>query len=262
MNIYITVDMEGISGVYEPAQMREGVRYEEARRYLTWDINACAEGCKAAGANKIIVRDSHAGGSNIIWSELSPHIDRIVTGRSAPDKRMPHFEECDAVILLGYHAMAGTSGGVLEHTMSSAAWQNFWINGKLAGEIAIEACIAGENDKPIIMVSGDDYACAEARALLPNVVTAEVKQGLSVAGASMLVREKAHALIRAKAEEAVKNASQMKPYKVETPVKLRLELIERGQVPSSYSKPYMEIIDGRTYEVTANSVEEGLFRLN
>ena len=262
MNIYISVDLEGISGTYEPAQMREGVRYEEARRYMTWDINACVEGCKAAGANKIIVRDSHAGGSNVIWGELSPHIDRIITGRSAPDKRMVHIEECEAVILLGYHAMAGTRGGVLEHIWSSAAWQNLWINGKPAGEIALDAAIAGEYGVPVIMVSGDDYACAEARALLPGVVTAEVKQGLSVSGASMLVKEKAHALIRAKAEEAVKKAGQIKPYKVEIPIKMRLELVSRGVVPSRYAKPYMEIIDGRTYEVTGSTVEEALFRLN
>ena len=36
-----------------------------------------------------------------------------------------------AVILLGYHAMAGTPGGILEHTMSSASVQNYWINGNI-----------------------------------------------------------------------------------------------------------------------------------
>ena len=261
MNILITVDMEGISGVYHPEQTREGIRYEEARRYMTWDINACVEGCKAAGANKIIVRDCHSRGSNVVWSELSPLIDRVAIGTGLPEKRMPHIEECDAVILLGYHAMAGTRGGVLEHTWSASGWQNLWINGKLSGEIALEACIAGEYGKPIIMVSGDDYACAEARALLPDVVTAEVKKGMSMSGASLLVKEKAHELIRTKAAEAVKKAGQMKPYKVEAPVKMRLELVERGVLPSKHVMPYMEIIDGRTFEVTANSVEEGLYRL-
>ena len=261
MNVYIMVDLEGISGVYRREQMSEGIRYEEARRFMTWDVNACVEGCKAGGAKTVIVRDAHAHGSNMLWHELSPLIDRVIQGTSKPDERLPYIKECDAVILLGYHAMAGTRGGVLEHTMSSASWQNFWINGKLAGEIAIDAAIAGEHGKPVIMVSGDDYACAEARTIMPDIVTAEVKKGHHVAGAGLLVKEKAHELIRNSAAEAVLKAKEIKPYVVEKPVKLRLELIERGQVPSQHMMPYMEMIDGRTYEVTADSVEEGLFRL-
>jgi len=261
MNIYIMVDLEGISGVHHPDQMSEGIRYEEARRYMTWDINACVEGCKNAGAKKVIVHDAHSGGKNALWHELSPLIDEFLIGQKGRTQRMPRIEACDAVILLGYHAMAGTPNAVLEHTWSSAEWQNLWINGKPSGEIALDTAIAGEYGKPVIMVSGDDHACAEARALIPGVVTAEVKKGLSVSGASLLVKEKAHELIRSRAAEAVAKAGQITPHMVQKPVKVKLELVERGQLPSKHAKPYMNIINGRTYEVTADSVEEGLFRL-
>lgn len=261
MNIYIAVDMEGISGVYHPDQTSTGSRYEEARRFMTWDINACAEGCKKAGANKIIVADVHYKGDNVIWPELSSKIDSVVVGTKGLERRFTGIEECDAVILLGYHAMAGTAGGVLEHTWNSKGWQNLWINGQLAGEIALDTAIAGGYGKPVIMVSGDDYTCAEAKALKPDIITAEVKKGVTAFGARLLLKEAAHELISSCAERAVKQAGSINPYDVKKPITLRVELVERQQLPSQHAKPYMKIIDGRTYEVTGDTVEEALFRL-
>ena len=41
----------------------------------------------------------------------------------------------------------------------------------------------------------------------------------------------------------------------------RLERVSRGRLPIHGEKPYVKIIDGRTYEVTADSVSEALWRL-
>lgn len=257
------VDAEGISGVHLKEQvMSNGPLYAEFRKYMTQEINVCVEGLKAGGADKIVVRDAHSSGTNVLWHELSPLAYEYVIG-SCGTVRMPGIEECDAVVLLGYHAMAGTPMAVLEHTMSSLTWQNFWINGKKSGEVALDAAIAGDYNKPVIMVSGDDKVCAEAAELLPGVVTAQVKKGLSIYGARHLPMEKAYELIRKKSAEAVQKviSGDIKPYKVSTPVTLRLEVVERGRIPNIYSKPYAKIIDGHTYEVTGSSVEEALFRL-
>lgn len=260
MNIYIMVDMEGISGIYCSEQViKTGARYAEGVRYLADDINVCVKACKEAGADKVIVRDAHGGGTNAVWSELCDEADGYVMGDSGFE-RFPGLDECDAVILLGYHAMAGTFGATLEHSMSSKSIQNYWINDAVAGEVAIDAGIVGEHGKPVIMVSGDDKLCAEARALLPWVVTAEVKKGLSTQGALMLPRGKAHALLREKTIEAVRNAENAKPLVYDKPVTLRVELMERIALPNPLAKPYMKIIDGRTYEVVADTMEEALAR--
>jgi len=200
-------------------------------------------------------------GSNVLWHELSGHIDEVHIGNRGRKQRFPGIEDCDGVILLGYHAMAGTDGGVLEHTMTSEGWQNFWLNDKPHGEIGIDAAIAGDYGKPIIMVSGCNHACAEASALLPDVVTAEVKKGLSVYGAKLLLKDAAHALIRERAAQAVKKAPHIKPYSVQKPLTARLEMTERGFLPHSHLRPNMRIINSRTYEVTANTMEEALFNL-
>ena len=261
MNIYIMVDAEGISGIYDSQQvMSTGTRYQEGRVLMVADINACIEGCKEAGADKIYVRDCHGSGSNVIWSQLSSLADYYILGNTGQD-RFPGLDECQGVILLGYHAMAGTPGAILEHTMSSASVQNYWINGMKVGELAIDTGIVGDRGKPVIMVSGDDKVCLEAKRLLPNVVTAEVKRGITWRGGMLLPPEKSYALIREKAREAVSSMDRQEPLVFSKPIRLRVEMTERGVLPLPYSKPYMTIIDGRTYVVEGDTVEEALFRL-
>lgn len=263
MNIYIMVDMEGISGIFAREQVlpdSSGTRYQEGRMLMCKDINVCVKACKEAGAEKVYVRDCHGGGSNVIWSELCPEADGYIIGYTGQN-RFPYLEECDAVILLGYHAMAGTPGGILEHTFSSASVQNYWINGEKAGEVAVDAGIVGDQGKPVIMVSGDDKVCAEVKALLPWCVTAEVKKGITWKGGLMLPAEKAYALLREKTIEAVKNIPNAKPLVYDKPITLRAERVERFVMPMECEKPYMKIIDGRTYEVTADTMEAALFRL-
>lgn len=261
MNIYIIVDMEGISGIMsrEQVSITEPGRYNEGRMLMVKDINACVEACHEAGADKIIVRDAHGSGNNVIWSELSPLADWYVMGNTG-QIRFPGLDECDAVILLGYHAMAGTPGGILEHSFNSKRIQNLWINNIKAGEIAVDAAAVGEYDKPVILVTGDDKACKEAKTILPWVITAEVKRGITWSGGMLLPPEKAYELIKEKTREAISKFSEMKPLIFEKPIRLRVEQVERCMVPNKDIYPYIKVIDGRTYEVEADTVEEALFR--
>jgi D-amino peptidase len=223
---------------------------------MTSDVNACVGGCFAGGATKVVVRDAHgaAGGQNLIWDEVDARADYI---QGVPAKeRMPGIGAFDGLILLGYHAMAGTPLAVLEHTMSSKAWQDLWMNGKKSGEIAIDAGIAGDHGVPTIMVTGDDKACREARRFIKGVVTAQVKEGLGVEGAKLLPRERAHGRISEGAAKAVRSCSEIRPFRMKAPVRIRLELVSRGRVP--VGRPGVKVIDGRTYEVSAPSVEEAL----
>jgi len=260
MRIFVMVDMEGISGICKRGHVSPGdPLYAEGRRYLVADVNACVEGCFAGGADSVVVRDAHGGACHFIWGDLDARAEYI-QGDSGKH-RMPDLQECDGLILLGYHAMAGTPEAVLEHTMSSRAWQNFWMNGRKTGEIGIDAGIAGDCAVPTIMVSGDDKACAEAEEFIPGVVTACVKYGFSVEGGRLLSPDAAHRLVVQAASEAVQKADRIAPFKVDAPVTMRLELVSRGRLPIRGDKPYVKILDGRTYEVTGDSVEQALGRL-
>ena len=186
MNIYILTDLEGISGVYCREQVDPRLRrFDEGRRFLTREVNICAEACRDAGADRVYVRDGHGGSESLIWDMLSPAVDLAVCGLTG-GIRYQGIEDCDAVILLGYHAMAGTPSAILEHTMSSERVQNYWLNDKRIGEVALDAAILTEYGKPIIMVTGDDAVCREAKEFLPSVTAVEVKKAAYCYGGALL----------------------------------------------------------------------------
>jgi D-amino peptidase len=112
------------------------------------------------------------------------------------------------------------------------------------------------------MVSGDDKLCAEARRWIKGVFTAPVKVGRASSGARFLSKEAAHDLITSTAEKACRSYKQVKPLVHKKPVTMRLEVVERIRVPDmSASKPYLKLLDGRTYEVSGATTAEALSRL-
>jgi len=261
MNIYVSVDNEGISGVYSREQTADrpgfvGDRRAEGRAHMTADINAVVEALKEAGADKIIVRDCHGRANTVLWDQLSPLADEYILG-STGQTRMPGVEDCDGVILLGYHAMAGTSQAIIDHTWSLSI-QNLWLNGRRSGEIAMDAAVAGDHGVPVILITGDDKVCAEANEFFPWAVTAQVKRGMSNRGGIFLPRAKAHALLREKTIEAVKNISKMRVYALDKPVRLRVEITQGEVMP--VARPDLKLIDERTYEVCGDTAEEAIAR--
>ncbi len=54
------------------------------------------------------------------------------------------------------------------------------------GEIGLNAAMAGHLGVPVVLLSGDDAACAEAAALIPEAVTVPVKEALGMAAAVTL----------------------------------------------------------------------------
>lgn len=204
MKIYISADMEGISGINHPDHVRrDGRLYAEGRKLLTEDANAAIRGAFDGGAEEVIIADMHGGANNFIVSELDP---RALVLEGAP--RTPRFpfldEQVDGLFLLGYHAMNGTLHANLEHTMSSASWYRHCINGRVVGELAIDAIIAAEAGVPVVMVSGDDKLCAEARDFLGDAVeTACTKQGLGRQQALLLPVVRGREAVYAHARRAV-----------------------------------------------------------
>ena len=71
MKIFILWDMEGTSGLFTREQVwywEEGVREQvaaEGRDLLIADVNAASTAALAAGADELIVCDTHHGGGNL-----------------------------------------------------------------------------------------------------------------------------------------------------------------------------------------------------
>lgn len=258
MNIIIFCDMEGISGIYRQSQVTAGsADYQEACRSMTRDVNACVQGCFDGGAEKVVVRDVHSTCSNIIWAELDSRVDYLLAGIPGRN-RFEGIDKFAGLILLGYHAMAGTQNGILAHT-SSSAWQNCWLNDRKVGEFFLDGTRAGEHDVPVIMTSGDDKLCAEAQVFQPGITAVQVKEGMSRESGKLLPAEEACRRIREGATAAVGMCHKTALLKVSSPVKLRIEYAQGVQF-SAVSLGVSQI-DARTFEAIGQSVEEAVNRL-
>lgn len=224
MKIMMGVDMEGITGICCREQTGGDARlYAEGAELMAGDINAAVAGLVDAGADEIIVWDNHARSFNAPLLKLHPAAS-YRRGGAANGLRWAGLDAgADGVILLGYHARAGTPWAVLEHTMSSASWFRLKVNGREIGEIGIDGALAGAVGVPVIMVSGDDKLCAEARELFgPEIATVCVKHGHARHGATLLPPEKTAELIRAGAAEAAKNVGRARPLDLGSPAVVEL----------------------------------------
>lgn len=255
MKIYITTDLEGVCGVYRFDQTREYGTPEniEARHLLMGEVNAAVAGAFDGGAIRVVVRDGHNGAKSFFPEELDERAE-MVMGIFSP-RDLVLRQGFDAAILLGFHAMSNTERGILCHTQSSKTWDNYWINGELAGEIRQSAITVGAHNIPVVMVTGDDKTTKEARDLLgDDIVTVQVKEGLSREGALMYSPQKARAMIHEGAKEAMKRVSRVEPYRQEFPATIRWQFLD-ADIVKRYEGSAKRI-DDRTLEKAAHKPQD------
>ncbi|HEX6779218.1 MAG TPA: M55 family metallopeptidase [Ktedonobacterales bacterium] len=253
MRVMIWCDMEGIAGIEVWEQVMGGSPlYEEGRRLFTGEVNAAVRGARAGGATEIIVVDCHGAGGGWSFKSLIP--DRLESGAEYvfgyPWARYidPLQAGCDAALFVGAHAMAGTTDGVLCHTVSSESWYNATINGTLVGETGILAAICGCWDVPGIFVAGDEATCREVQKLLgQQIVTAQVKKGFGRFAARTLPHADACALIEQRVTEALHNrANWPAPWKLSAPVTFQVELATSDRASAYLGRTGVEIAGQRT----------------
>ncbi|KKL15671.1 hypothetical protein LCGC14_2503260 [marine sediment metagenome] len=143
MKIMMGVDMEGITGIVSREHVaRDGRLYGIGRELMVGDINAAVAGLLDAGVDEVVVWDNHASGINAPLPGLHPGAT-YCRGSGANRVRWVGLDDSfDGLILLGYHAKAGTLHAVLEHTMSSASWCRLAVNGREIGEAGIDGALA------------------------------------------------------------------------------------------------------------------------
>jgi len=224
LKVFISVDMEGITGVVNVDDAsRGGKDYDYFRQTMTREANAAIEGALAAGATEIIVRDSHGSALNLLPEMLNRNSKLLRDWSEGPMYMMEGIDESfDAAIYIGYHARAGTTNGVLDHT-SSGNVTDVSINGISMPETGYNALMAGYYDVPVVFVAGDQAVCDQAEELLGNVETVAVKEGIGAAALN-LHPEVAREQIRAGVERALRSLDDYEPYKLKPPYTLVLTL--------------------------------------
>ena len=172
LRVFVSVDMEGVSGVVHPQQTSAGGQdYDIARRLMTLEANAAVEGAMDAGADEVVVNDSHGSQRNLL-PELLDQRARFITGSPKPLTMMAGLDPTyEAAMCIGYHSRAGTTG-IMDHTIMSSVVYDVRVNGEPQGELGLNA---GDFGVPIVLVSGDSNATAQASARIPGVEVAAVK---------------------------------------------------------------------------------------
>ena len=243
--------MEGVAGIVKWEQTGHGeALFEEGRRLYTEEINAAVRGARGGGATEIVVMDCHGSGkgttfNNLIPDQLDPRCEYVVQDRWT--EYTGFLEEgCDAALFVGMHARAGTAAGVLNHTVSGEEWQNLWFNGTLVGETGINAALCGSWSCPVLLVTGDESACAEARELLgEGLTTVAVKRGLGSFSARQVPPLRARELIADAAKRALGKLDAVPPYDPGRPCEIEVEYKVTHAVDKLRHRAGVEITDPR-----------------
>jgi D-amino peptidase len=259
MRVYISVDMEGVAGVVhedqtDPIDPRHAGEYNRSRRLMTAEANAAVEGALAAGAERVLVNDSHWLMMNILPEELHSAAELLSGGPKA--RSMVEGVELgfDAALFVGYHAMAGVSPAIIDHTYTSLVHEAR-LNGRPVGELAINAALAGTYDVPVVLVSGDQALAAEARDLLgPSVETVVVKHAVGRFAARSVAPAEACRRIREGAAAALRRSHT--PWRLAAPIRLEVDFALTQMADMAELAPGSVRTAGRTVTFTHDDYRE------
>lgn len=249
MNVFICADMEGITGVVHREQlMPEGKQYAAACRWMTADINAAILGVlDEAPDATFLVNDGHAVMRNILLDELHERAELIVGPATWVNKPLCQTtgvdESFDLMLCVGHHTRSGTPHGLLSHTWSGRVVQDFWINGDVVGEIAINSATAGAFGVPCGLVTGTDRLMQEMEQTLPpNVVGVAVKKTLGPTAAICKPPAVTGRMIREGAAEAVRRLRDgaLSPLVPQGPVTMEVETYRREMTEQALRAPHVE----------------------
>jgi len=256
--IYIHTDLEGISGIDkgEDVKFRE-LNSEYVTSRLMADVNAAVDGAFLGGADHVTVLDSHGGGGNFDLSLLDPRAEHD----TKPNKKWWGIVDDSyyGTFFIGAHAMAGTANGFLDHTQSSESVYNYYINGRKTGELGQWAMVCAHCGVPLIMMSGDLAAAAEAAQFFPGVETAPVKTGVSRMRAKLVPNDIALELIRRAAKRAVEKDSRPPLFAPLLPMELKLEFTKADYCDNVSNSPVIERLDARAARKISHSYQDFWF---
>lgn len=207
--IYISVDMEGISGISGYDQLSSGAReYGRSRKLMAEDTNAAIRGAMAAGATEIVVNDSHGDMRNLLPEDLNPAA-RLITHSFKRVGMMEGLDESfDAVLFIGYHAQAGSPRGVFAHTGEDTI-RDLRINGRSVGEGGLNTILAAWYGVPVVLVTGDDVAVEQVRQVATGARGVVVKRAINSRAVELMPLERVHQEIETAARESVAAARKL-----------------------------------------------------
>lgn len=265
MRIYLSVDLEGVNGVMHSSQTQPTEPgYERAVDLMHRETNAVIDGLVRGGTTFALVNDSHYDMRNLRIERIQSQHATLINGWQKPFSMVSAIDwsdgKFDAACFIGYHTRAGHQFGVLSHTYRAKIFLDVKLNGKSVGETGLNAALAGYFGVPIMLVTGDDALCQEARELLPGVATVEVKRAISRYSAACPPFEHTIELLKDGAEKAIKNKSNWVLFRPPSPSTLNITMFDPAMADAAQLMPFVTRINGREIEITHDDYSV-LFRM-
>ncbi|HSL23765.1 MAG TPA: M55 family metallopeptidase [Vicinamibacterales bacterium] len=209
--VFISVDLEGISGISGPEQVSAtGAEYGRSRKMMADDVNAAIRGARTGGATDIVVNDSHGSMRNLRLEDLEPGV-RLISHSFKKSGMMEGLDETfDAAMFVGYHAQAGSPVGLFAHTGSGVV-ADVRVNGQSLGEGGLNTMVAGWYGVPVVLVTGDDVAVKQVTAVATDARGVTVKRAINTRAVELRPFADVHRDIAAAAGEGVARARRFAP---------------------------------------------------
>lgn len=264
MRILVSVDIEGVAGVYHPEQVRAGnPEYERARRLMAAEANAAIAGAFAGGAHEVYVNDSHGGFRNMP-PDLLDERAQAIQGKPRYLSMVAGVEQgVDGVCFIGYHSRA-KGRGILAHTINSFAFARIQLNGQELGEAGIYGALAGAYNAPVIMAAGDDAFIEENTPLFPHAEFVQTKRATGLNSGISLSPAESCRRIEAAATQAVTalKTHPPSPFVIAGPIEVQLQAQTPALTDLFCQWPTFERINSDTLRFTAPDIESAVRSIN
>jgi D-amino peptidase len=253
--VYISVDMEGISGVVGDDQTSAGQsEYGRSRKLMAEDANAAIRGAFAGGATEVVVNDSHGSQRNLLPEDLDPRA-RLISHSFKRHGMVEGLDETfDAVIFVGYHAKADSPRGLFAHTGSGVV-KDVQVNGRSAGEGGLNTMMAQWYGVPVVMITGDDVAIEQQKEWTPGVRGVVVKRAINMRAVESRPLAEARKEIESAARDSV--AAAKKPQRERAAgykVRMQLRNFTIAEVATAFSE--IQLVSPDTVEFTRATMPE------
>ena len=248
MKVYISADMEGLTGVnhWDEVEHNKPTFYHQFQDRMTKEVLAACEGAIDAGAKEIWVKDAHYSGRNLLSEQLPKEV-KLIRGWSGHPYSM--VQELDgsftALLMIGYHSMAGKGGNPLAHTMSSSKIESIFINDQQTSEFFLHGNIASKHKVPLVFVSGDAGLCKEVRDVSPNTICHATMVGVGDSTISIQPEESRNA-IRKKVKDSLSSDLKYCIWDHPKSFTLKIRFIKQQTAYRASHYPGSKLLDAKT----------------
>lgn len=260
VRIYVSVDAEGLPGVFHPSQLvTEGKLFPELREVMARVVKVVAEELKKQGCSEVWVADSHGFMGNLPYLEVPDNVF-LIRGSLRPASMVYGIDKgFDAAMFIGYHSAAATARSLADHTYSGLAFYEVRINGVRASEFYMNALTAGHYGVPVVLVAGDDKLREDVLEKAPWAVYVTIKESISRFSAVMKPMNLVVEELRVGIAEASKRVREgtVKPLRVEGPVTMEFHMRRSEYADAAEDLPGIVRSGAYTLKYVARDPVEG-----